>query len=135
MKYLSLVLGLLVLSPFSYANELEAGVTNQGLHYFVGGVGVDERAVMERQFGHYPLRVEVAEKSGAYIVDVGVSLFDEQGELLLEVQMEGPVLLVDLQPGTYQLKASYGMQSQSRKLTVSAGKQTKTTFLWDAGGS
>lgn len=134
MKKLGVLLSLLFLSSPGLAINLQVDSTAQGLRYYSGGVGLDEREAVNRQFGHYGLRIEVAEKSGAYIVDVGIRLSDASGRSLLEVHMDGPVLLVDVPPGTYRIDASYGAQQQSRKVTVSAGQQTKTTFLWSTTG-
>lgn len=135
MKKLIVFMGLLIISCTGLAADLQGQSTAQGLRYFVGGVGLDERALMDRQFGHYSLRVEVAEKGGAYTTGVGIRIADAQGRPVLEAMMEGPVLLVDLPAGQYQIDATQGMQQQSRKVSVAAGRQTKITFLWSPMGA
>lgn len=101
-----------------------------GPAYVVGGVGIDQREVLNKQYGHYSLRVEVAEKGGAYTADVQIIITDQRGRSVMEVFMDGPVLLVDLPPGLYNVEGRQYSRQQSRAVTVNAGRQTKTTLIF-----
>lgn len=130
MKRLLLIVFILFGSQIAWAGHLEPGVTPTGLRYFVGGVGVDKRKHIDENFSNYSLRVEIAEKSGAYTADARIRIRDKDGRTHLDILQEGPVLVIDLPPGQYRLEAELDGKSQTRKVTVKGDRQTRTTFLW-----
>jgi len=113
-------------------------VTN-GISYIGGGVGVAERAALEQWAKDYTLRIEIARKSGEYLGDMQVRIFNAQGERLLETLSDGPLFYVQLPEGRYAVEVappagntpmSAGLAPQIRDVKVVAGQQTRLFFVW-----
>ena len=101
-----------------------------GTKYVVGGVGDDERQAMRTAYKHYKLRVEIAEKGGAYSADMQLKLRDAQGKELVDVLVDGPWLLVDIPSGVYTLEVSKGGGNFSQKITLGNEAQQHVVFIW-----
>ncbi len=129
-----LLLGL-GLTGAALAGELLARTSETGIRYYVGGVGIDQREALAEQFGGYSLRVEVAEKGGAYTADVLMRIYAADGSKQLDVLQNGPILVADLPPGQYRLEAEQFGQQQTKKVTVKGDRQTRITFLWAPPGN
>lgn len=127
---LSIALLGLGVSALAWAGGTAPKQTETGVNYVVGGIGSDQRQKLNETYGGYSLRVEVAEKGGAYVADVHMQISDTQGKEHLQIMQDAPILLIDLPTGQYELTATYRDQTQKRKVSVQAGKQTKTTFTW-----
>jgi hypothetical protein len=95
------------------------GQTDAGGQYISGGVSINELSEMKAQAERYTLwLVTAARGSGAYLAGVPVRITNQQGELVLEHEMDGPWLMADLQPGRYQVEAQHNGQTQRRTVTV-----------------
>lgn len=104
-----------------------AEVFNPGnIAYLSGGIGQDEQQMLKSAEAQYPVKVVFANTNGAYMSDVDVTVNDAAGEKVLGLTTDGPVLLMDLQPGTYTLSADDGGQVKTQKLQVSESKRSYT---------
>ncbi len=101
-----------------------------GVKYVIGGVGDDERKGMRTAYRHYKLRVEIAEKGGAYTTDMQLKLKDAQGQTLVDVLVDGPWLLVDVPSGSYVLEVSKDGSNYSQKITLGNEVQQHVVFIW-----
>ncbi len=105
-----------------------------GISYIGGGIGVVERAALEQWAKNYSLRIEMATKSGAYVGDMRVRVFNALGSLVLDAPSDGPLLYLMLPDGRYKVEVS-GLRSdeyvlQSREVNVLGGKQVRAFFAW-----
>ncbi len=100
-----------------------------GVSYISGGVGIDEEAKIKEIGKHYSLQVLVAQQH-KFLSDVAITIIDDENSLVLEVQMDGPYLFVNLEPGKYTLNAGGFGESFSRKIRIKPGKQQKQVFSW-----
>jgi hypothetical protein len=98
--------------------------------YITGGIGEAERRAMEKIRPQYNLRVTNAEKSGAFISEVIISLWNNKGEQLLSTAAE-PIFFANLPAGSYTVKAEMNGQVKTQKVTVSAGKAAQVQFGWN----
>lgn len=111
----------------------------KGISYIGGGVGSAERAAIEQWAKGYTLRIEMARKSGEYLGDMQVRIFDAQGETVLEAPSDGPLFFVQLPAGRYAVEiapldppapSTAGLAPQIREVTVTEGQQARVFLAW-----
>lgn len=76
------------------------------LRYISTGVGIEERRAI---YPPFPLKLIFANRSGAYVTAVVVTITDREGQTILEFAKEdivGPWLLVDLPRGSYTVRGT-----------------------------
>jgi hypothetical protein len=114
------------------AHALVRGTTDSGHSYVSGGIGSDEVATINAERRRYGMAIlTAATGTGAFLSDVHIRITDEHAAPVLETQMDGPWLLVDLPPGRYTIEA--GLDGQVKKTTVplGAGAHQQATFYFD----
>lgn len=132
-----LVTGLtaLALAGMAQAQQgLPAAQQANGTEYVTGGFGDDAARAFKQAESSYPLTLVFAEDAGGgsrpYIAEVQVVVKDADGQHVLEVPSAGPYLLLKLQPGTYQVEASYMGKSQIQEVRVSEGQPSRHVLTW-----
>ncbi|MDX3905456.1 MAG: carboxypeptidase regulatory-like domain-containing protein [Pigmentiphaga sp.] len=108
---------------------LDQGEQN-GVAYATGGVGQDESSILRSMAKDYNLRVLAAGKSGEYVADVKVGIYDSQGKPALSLVTQGPYLLARLPPGRYRVDAEYGQARQSRQVQVPSSGGAEVSFYF-----
>lgn len=94
-----------------------------GIAFLCGGVGEDEARVMKDAVSAYDLLLTFAAKDGAYLADVRVDIADGSGRPVMEAHCDGPMMLVDLPPGAYRVRAEVNGRMLTR--TVHIGQQDR----------
>lgn len=103
--------------------------------YIVGGITDDERTELRSQVERHSLwLVTAVSRTGAYLADVRVRLWDERHRLVFDDSLSGPWLLIDLAPGRYDIEATFGDQTQRRATTLHAGDHRQVLLYFDAEG-
>lgn len=113
--------------------ELPAIQNYGGVDYLTGGFGIDESTAIKKAMPDFPLALLFSASDGtrsAYVSKVQVVVRDQYDATVLNVESQGPFLLARLQPGTYQVHATYRNQTQSRPVTVVDNKNTRMVFEW-----
>ncbi len=113
--------------------QLPAVQTQNDVQYLMGGIGSDESEAIKSAMKDYSLALIFArpqEGGAAYLSDVQVRIENEAGKSVLDVKPDGPYLLVKLPPGSYKVTANSGGSTQSKTLSVQAGKTTQQRFDW-----
>ena len=59
-----------------------------------------------------------------------VTIRDSKGKTVLDIEPDGPLLLLDLVPGNYTVEAAYREQVQTRKVAIEANKHKQLVFVW-----
>jgi hypothetical protein len=100
-----------------------------------GGVGVGEQQRMKEASRDHDLMLTFATSNGAYMADVAVQIRDGKGAAVVDVNCEGPIMLVDLpSAGSYRITARANGVAREQTVTVSRGKRpASATFVWPAG--
>jgi len=111
-----------VVSPVGLSEQVkfEAG-KEQGIPFMTGGVGKGERAEMKRLSKAYNLKIVLAAKSGAYLANVPVMIFDQSGKQLLKLYSNGPWVYLLLPEGQYTVKDNHEGQDMEKTVHVAEG--------------
>jgi hypothetical protein len=106
-----------------------------GVTYFSGGIGTDETRAIRDDARHHSLALEFLERQGKGIVYSSgeqVTITDEHARIVVQADSEGPLMMVDLPVGSYQVKAANDGRSQSKAVEISSAGHAHETFLWEA---
>ena len=82
-----------------------------------GGVNADETRAIRQIAGDYPVRLEISGRGGAFYVADTLSVL-QNGQRVVDVPDAGPLVLMDLAPGRYQLLATFDGTTVTRDLQV-----------------
>lgn len=96
--------------PFSaYSGEVEflKRGSEGGIAFLSGGIGKQERGVLQEMEKEYPLKLVFSNRKGEYLSDVIVKVFGQKGDRILTTVSNGPWLFLDLPDGIYNLEASF----------------------------
>ena len=101
-----------------------------GVKYLTGGVGLDERAAMQKMAqGNYNLQLVFAEASGPYLTSVKVEIQSKDGKTLLDIPSTGPWFFAKLPDGQYKITVSHAGKPEIQNLDVGK-KFQKVIFNW-----
>jgi hypothetical protein len=110
------------------------GKTSQGFQYLFGGISSDEREAMEERAKGYNLKLVFAEKRGAFVSGVTVTIANAKGAEIAALKTEGPWFYIQLPPGDYSIKARLrGEMKQINNLAVPKDKRVQQSLIWDLG--
>ncbi|HUL65107.1 MAG TPA: carboxypeptidase-like regulatory domain-containing protein [Burkholderiaceae bacterium] len=113
------------------AAAMTDGRTTQDRPFVSGGTTSEEVADLRTKQPFFSISLLTAARgSGAYLAGVHVRIVDAQGTLVLDTDMDGPFLLVDLTPGKYQLEAVNEGETQKRTLTLREGNQQRVVLYF-----
>lgn len=107
--------------------------TQGAVTYRTGGIGQSEAAEMRQAAKNYPLSLEFAERAGPknwFLANVEVTIKDQHGNPALQTFADGPFLLARLPDGHYTVTAIDNGKSETRQITVAAGRPDHLVFLW-----
>jgi hypothetical protein len=100
--------------------------TTHGIKYMDGGVGINERAAMDRMDKGYNLKLVFAEPSGPYLADVHVAIENASGKKLVQTSDNGPWFFVKLPDGKYRVVATFKGKKEVREVEIGQPLQTVT---------
>lgn len=101
-----------------------------GVKYLTGGVGLNERAAMQKMAkGNYNLQFVFAEVSGPYLAKIQLEIQDKLGKMLIDTSTTGPWFFVNLPNGQYKITATHDEKSEVQHLDVSKNFQ-RVIFNW-----
>lgn len=101
--------------------------------YMSGGIGKTESSLMKAFANDYPLEVVFIRKLGdreEYLADVRVKITDSHNNDLLDIQTDGPYLLVDMPIGEYMMTAEYEGVVKQQPFRLVDDKHQKLVFWW-----
>jgi len=87
-----------------------------GVRFLTGGIGDREQKELRELDDDYNVRVAMTREDGAYLADVDVVLENRSGKALLETTTRGPILLAELAPGRYVMRASSEGRTTERRV-------------------
>jgi len=103
----------------------------QGIQYFSGGLGKEERSV---SYPPFPLKLIFVQGERAFLAGITVHIAKEDGTPLLSIpgkEVEGPWLFINLPTGTYVISGTRSQGLTIKKTTtLQPGKSTTVHFRW-----
>ena len=97
-----------------------------------GGVGQESLARLQAREKEFNLKLVCALIEGNYLADVGVTVSDASGKVVVDHVTEGPILLARLPAGAYTVIARYEGRIQTRKVSVRSDRLHTEYLRWPA---
>lgn len=105
-------------------------VSENAVNFVTGGIGDDERQVIEAAYGDYNVHIMFASPNGAFVEDNQTIIRDKSGAEVLNVNA-GPLLYAKLPVGAYTVEAKHNDEVKTQKLNVTKKtKDGKVHFTW-----
>lgn len=117
-----LVLSLFASVALATASMAYAQPTETAVPMASGGVGEEDFDALAAQTDKFNVKLLFTETNGDYVSDVAVSIADAKGKEIASTVTDGPILLMQLKPGTYKVKATEAGRVQEHKLAVGKGR-------------
>jgi hypothetical protein len=102
-----------------------------GVEYRSGGVGKEERDALHLAAAKYPLKIVLsAGAEAAFLNDATVRATCSSGTASFEADGVGPLVFVDLPPGSYSVAVTARGSTTQQSVSLGADKQTAISFAW-----
>jgi hypothetical protein len=102
-----------------------------GVRFVSGGVGVEERVLLDRLRPRFSLQLAfAAARGGNYLAGVEVAALNAAGRAVWRGESDGPWLFANLAPGSYKLRARFGGKTQTREVEIRRGWRTEVFLYW-----
>lgn len=104
-----------------------------GIQYITGGIGSEESDAMLELGKKWPLVLEFSQahpERPLWVADVTVKIVDAKKKVLIDVVSDGPIMLINLAPGNYELQLSFEGKPLKRSVKVEDGKSNKLSITW-----
>lgn len=103
----------------------------ESVRYYSAGMGIDERRELPQL---YPLRLIFGTDKGNLLCDADVTITTKGTTVFRGRAQNGPWLVVDLAPGTYDIQAVQDGKAQTAKaVRLIAGRNRTVTMKWKTG--
>jgi len=101
-----------------------------GIRYLAGGVGADARDSMRRRAPDYSARLSFsAGRDDHYVPDVRVTVRDARNKVMLELPEAGPLVYIDLPPGSYAIEAEHAGTVRHREIRIGKEMPHRRAFF------
>ncbi|MDP9128469.1 MAG: carboxypeptidase regulatory-like domain-containing protein, partial [Pseudomonadota bacterium] len=94
-----------------------------------GGIGDEQRSMLEAAQKEYNLHVLSAERDGSFVAETRVVIRDRKGNALVDTSA-GPLFYAKLPSGSYSVEASNEGQSKKQNVTIDSRKASSINFNW-----
>ena len=102
----------------------------EGVTYFSGGFGKDERAVLQPLARAYTMKLIFAHTNGELLGQINLVIKNQRGDRWLETVSPGPWFFAKLPSGSYSVEASFEGRRIVKRAKVTAGRQRSLSFYW-----
>lgn len=105
----------------------------QGIQYITGGIGSEESEAMLELGKKWPLVLEFSQahpERPLWVADVTVKIIDQKKKIVFDAMSDGPILLVNLAPGNYELQLSFEGKPLKRTVKIEESKPVKLSITW-----
>ena len=124
----------LTVSSGSFAQaDIPESKNYQGIQYITGGIGSEESEAMLELGKKWPLVLEFSQahpQRPLWVADVTVKIIDQKKKVVFDAMSDGPILLVDLAPGNYELQLSFEGKPLKRTVKIEQNKSVKLSITW-----
>lgn len=103
----------------------------KGIAFMSGGVSQTEREILKDRGKGYSLKLIFSSKSGEYLSNVIVKVFDQENQTILLTVSNGPWLFIDLPTGIFTIEASFRAdRKRISRIKIEQGKQKVFHLRW-----
>lgn len=102
----------------------------EGVAYFSGGFGKDERTVLQPLTREYTLKLVFAHTNGELLGQINLIIKNSRGDQWLETVSAGPWFFAKLPAGSYTVEASFEGRRVVKRAKLTAGRQRSLSFYW-----
>ena len=116
----------------SQVPEPELKIVN-GIQLTSGGIGSEESEMLIELGKKWPLTLQFAQDHSErplWVADVNVRIYNTDKKLILETLSDGPILLINLNPGTYAFEFNYDGRPLRQTIRIESGKRVKLNITW-----
>ena len=120
------------LSLPGHAQLPEVRIQNN-LSYIMGGIGEDEAKAIQAESKSWSLSIEFSEyldNRDSWASGVQLKIINSKGEAIFDELINGPMLLVNLSAGNYQLIGTYSGVSKKISAQIATGKSLRVSMNW-----
>lgn len=106
---------------------------SDGIAFITGGVGEEESAAILAEAKQWSLLLELSQIEngrGMWIFGAQIKVLNSVQKVIFSAQADGPYMLINLAPGSYQIVGTYQGVEQKRTLTVKADASQKINLFW-----
>ena len=108
----------------------ERVIYRNGVTLVSGGIGVDSQQRLKALEPQFNLKLVFTLIEGNYVSDVGVTVSNGAGKVLVAHVADGPFLLMKLPAGRYSVAAVYGGQQRQLQVTLRTGRLHTEYVRW-----
>lgn len=126
----AIVLGCVALVPVASAEGEAVVLSAGGAPYVSGGVGDESIERLNAQAGQFNLKLVFALSAGDYVSDVGVSIADAKGRIVLAGTSDGPWFYTRLPAGSYRVSATLAERTVKRQVSIGRSGLKTVDFRW-----
>lgn len=130
-KSLGALFAVLVAGAPAFAANAELPVPVQqyeSIRYYSAGVGVEERRTLPQLF---PLKLVFKTDAGSLLSDADVTIAAGGKTVFRGRAQNGPWLIIDLPPGTYDVTAVLdGATRRAKGVKIAKGRQRTVILVW-----
>lgn len=116
----------------AFSNQNVHSATQAGdvaaIRYISGGVGEEDLQALDIEQDNHRLKMVFTTLDGTFLADIAVLVLDTKNNTLLDTRSEGPVMLLDLPSGNYQVRATYALETISKNI-VSSPSRLNTVYF------
>ncbi|HSI48031.1 MAG TPA: carboxypeptidase-like regulatory domain-containing protein [Ideonella sp.] len=113
------------------ALALDRGTGPLGQPFVMGGIGQDEQGQIEHERAGFTLKVLTAAPSGEFLADVRTRIVGPNDQVFFDRKLSGPVLLINLPPGHYQVQTAFKGKQEAKPVDLRAGQQASLDFRFN----
>ncbi len=113
--------------------EVPESQNYQGIQYITGGIGSEESDAMLELGKKWPLTLEFSQdhpQRSLWVADVEVKITNQKQKLIFAAISDGPILLINLEPGTYNMEFVFEKRPLKRKIKIEEGQPQKLPIAW-----
>ena len=120
-RYFPFAVLMLITTPLAQAQDWQSG---GGVEYRCSGAGQEDREQLKAQRAKASAELQFTGAQGVYLSDVGVTVRGGSLSSPSNWTSEGPMCLLKLAPGKYEVDAAYHGVTKTMKLNVGKGVST-----------
>lgn len=123
----------LFLNPCLAQTNVPDSQNYQGIQYISGGIGSEESDAILELGKKWPLTLEFSQnhqQRPLWVADVAVKITNQKRKVIFSTISEGPILLINLEPGSYEMDFIFENRPLKRKVKIEEGKPQKLSIAW-----